>query len=223
MSEEHVSGTRLFAASCLHLGGTGSYRVRLERVLEELGQLPNDHCLILLGDIADPSREGVEQVHELVIHLDKNRTWFIPGNNDWWMPRVTETPVLWAHYREMPFYLPDWAWGFEGGNYQNLPWSHHHDMLTLEQEEQWAQMLTLECDSDVQVLCSHFPFVHFDGERGGMARCWTDALLQTNVRKLVFGHLHPDYLDQIPDEYHSRKIQVVSDHRECVFHEIVRP
>jgi len=146
---------------------------------------------------------------------------FVPGNNDWWMPRVMKIPQICYHKTCNRHKLVEWLFCLDGGNYKDLPWSHHHDTISREDEQQWAILMELDCPKEATVLASHFPFVAQSKEGFGYAMSWWNAAIEkTNIKTLVFGHLHEEYFDSIPNEHGGRKIQVVSDHRERLLHEI---
>lgn len=115
-----------------------------------------------------------------------------------------------------------WLYTMEGGNYMDLPWSHHHDTISREAEYQWSTLLTLDCPLEATVLASHFPFVAYDKQRGlsYAQEHWNISLQCTNIKTLIFGHLHEEYVDEIADEFGGCKIQIVSDHRERLLHEV---
>ena len=215
---------RVWATSCLHLGDTSSWE-KLELFKSEVKSLPDEAKILLLGDIADPTSEGMKQAEALHQFLDGRWEYnFVPGNNDWWMPRVREIPKMWFNKPWSKRKLAPWLHTFEGGNYKNLPWSHHHDMISREEEHQWAALVALDCPPKATVLASHFPFLAYDQSRGlsYAQEHWNVALQQTNIKTLVFGHLHEEYLKQISDEFGGRKVQVVSDHRERLLHEVIQ-
>ncbi len=195
-------------------------------MLEELKSIPPCSRILLLGDIVDPTQEGLLQGRELFNRFQDQRhdVRFVPGNNDWWATRTGQKHHLWETYQPKSWPLAKWLHTFEGGNYQNLPWAHHHDTISLEEEQKWSTLLALDAREDATVLASHFPFVYQDKNLGlsAMMSWWDAALEKTNIQTLVFGHLHEEYLDQIPDEYKGRKIQVVSDHRERLLHEVIQ-
>lgn len=210
----------MWATSCLHLGGTKGSET-LARALEELSKLKRGSSILLLGDIIDPTQQGFEQAEKLweaFRELSVDALW-VKGNNDWWVDRSHRWVPLREYIKPSVLNWRGWLHTFEGGNYQNLPWSQHHDTLTLEEEQQWATLLPINCPREASVLASHFPFTwHRQDSR--MFSWWEAALQKTNIQHLVFGHLHEDYLDRISDQHQDWTIQVVSDHRERVFHEV---
>lgn len=182
--------------------------------------------IILLGDIIDPVPPGLEmadELHEAMLTRDLDAM-YRKGNNDWWLDHSCHRVRLWDQHHEVgtrSIEFPEVVF-IDGGNYPGMPWSHHHDVITTDQEQQWAALLALDGqdtgDSHLEppsVLASHFPIIS-----GFMMEWWKAALQQTEIRTLVFGHLHEPYLDSILREYGSWKIILASDHRERMLHEI---
>jgi len=116
------------------------------------------------------------------------------------------------YYQQKP--IPDVAL-LEGGNYGSLPWSHHHDTLTREQEGQHAQLMAITA-GDAHILMSHFPFFSNQVAK----EIWKDSLDMTKIEHLVFGHLHQEYFSSLPRTFMGRTVQLVSDHDVQVLHEI---